>query len=485
MARCLVPGPIGPVDSRHDLINVDLVYNASTMRSHSLLLRDRPFYRRLVSLALPIAAQNLSVTLLNFVDTIMIGRLGEESIAAVALGNQFFFLLLLFLFGIGSGGAVFMAQFWGKKDMVGFHKAMGLALVMSLVGSTLFMLVLRLFPALVLLPFQPSEAVNDLAVSYLRIVSLSYPATALTMILRSGLRSAERVRLPLVVSLIALTLNTVFNYLLIFGVGPFPELGVVGAAYATLGARVLEALITVIAVYLRKDPIAAKLREFLAFDLRFVVRYAKTAAPVLLNEIGWSVGITIYTVVFSRMGTDVLAAYNITETIGRLAFVIFIGTGNALAVMIGNRIGAGHRVLARVYATRAVYLAPAFGFVLGLVVFSLSGLVPLLFDVDVAVRESVRLMLSLFPILMIVKVFNLHMIVGILRAGGDTSFSLIVDVGVLWLVGVPVVVAAGLLLGLPVHFVYLLIGLEELIKGLISLFRMRSGRWLNDLSSAT
>ena len=451
--------------------------------SLGLLFRDGPFYRRLLYLAVPIASQSLGATLLNFVDTIMIGRLGAESIAAVALGNQLFFLLMVFLFGIGSGAAVFMAQFWGKKDIAGIHSSLGFALLVGLIGATLFTLFIQVAPRAVLAPFQPSEDVAALAVSYLRVVSLSYPAMAITVTMFAGLRSTERVRVPLFVSLLAVALNSVGNYLLIFGPGPFPQLGVYGAALATTGARLIELVVILFVVYLRREPVAASLSRLLRFPRGFLGRYLHTAGPVLLHDIAWALGITAYTVVFSRMGTGVLAAYNVTDTVSRLATVLVTGTASGVAILIGKRIGAGAKGLARVYAVRAAFFSPLFGLLLGVAVFAFSGLIPLLFDVGTEVQATIQSMLSLFPALMVAKVANTHVSIGILRAGGDTRFALVVNIGALWLIGVPAVAIAGLVLRAPVHIVYLLFGLEELLRWLVALFRVRSGRWIHDTTS--
>ena len=197
------------------------------------LRQDRDSFKKLLLLALPIAAQNLVQTLLNMVDTLMIGQLGETAIAAVALSNQIFFLMMLFLFGVSSGSSVFTAQFWGKRDLDGIHRSMGMALILGLLGAALFTAAAQIFPAEILRIFTKDEAVVQAGIPYLKIASISYMFTAGTIIYEGVLRSTGVVRLPLILSATALSLNAIFNYALIFGKFGMPEMGISGAAIAT------------------------------------------------------------------------------------------------------------------------------------------------------------------------------------------------------------------------------------------------------------
>ena len=445
-------------------------------------LRDRDFLRRLIVISLPIALQNLVVTSLNMIDTVMIGQLGETEIAAVALSNQLFFLLMLFLFGVGSGTTVFTAQYWGVRDLKNIRSSMGIALVLGLCGAALFSFAAIVVPGIVLGFYTTDVAVIELGRSYLRIVGLSYVATTLTIVFSLVLRSTGNVRLPLYVSLVSLAVNTALNMLLIFGLFGFPTLGVRGAAIATALARTLEVSVLLVLVYRRKEAPAGRPAEFFSFQRVFVGRFLRTASPVILNEIGWSLGMTMYMVVYARMGTEVVAAYNLCETVARLSFVIFMGTGNGSAIMIGNAIGAGRRADAQRYATRLLTLMPLLGILFGAVVIVLSRWIPLLFQVSPQVRLMLRQLLVVLGIILTFKATNMQLVVGLLRSGGDTRFSLFMDVGILWLVGVPAAVIGGLVLGLPVWLVYLMTGSEELFKAVLGVHRVLSGRWIHVLT---
>ena len=448
----------------------------------SRLKQDSLSFKRLLILALPIAAQNLVQTLLNLVDTLMIGQLGETSIAAVALSNQIFFLLLLFLFGVSSGSAVFTAQFWGKKDIPGIHRALGMALLLGLGGAVLFTLAAQLFPGQILGIYTKDQKVIAAGIPYLRIASASYLFTAGTIIYQGVLRSTGIVRLPLFLSVSALSLNAFFNYALIFGKFGLPQMGIAGAALATSGARILEMLSLVLIIYIRKYPIAGSLRQMAKQNRAFIGRFFHKVSPVILNEIGWSFGMTMFTLVYARMGTEVLAAYNIMDTFSRLTFVLFVGTGNAAAIVLGNMIGESRQTEARRSAKTILMIAPLVAAAVGSIIFTLAPYVPRLFNISPYVGTLIVQMLRIFTIVLFIKVSNMHIIVGILRSGGDTHFCAALELIPLWLVSIPLVAFAGLVLKLPPPLVYLLCLSEELIKYTTGLYRVLSGKWIHDLT---
>ena len=455
----------------------------SSVRRFRAAIGDRVFLRRLLALALPIAFQNFLGTSLNMVDTLMIGQLGESSIAAVALGNQIYFLLILTLFGVGSGASIFAAQYWGNKDTRGVQQTYGLALCVALVAAAVFSGVTIFAGSWAIGLYSRDPVVVAAAARYVGIVGFSYPATAISFISYSILRSIGRVRLPLFGTVSSLIVNVIGNYALIFGNFGFPALGITGAAIATLIARLVEVVVVLTAVRAARTPLAAAPRTLLAFDAAFVLRYAKRAAPVLLNEIGWSLGITMYSVVYARMGTNVLAAYNIADTVARLTFVFFVGSGNAAAVLIGNAIGAGRLGTAHRYTVRLLTILPVGGVFTGLVILSIAPFVPRAFAITPEVAGMVTAVLRVLAFVVVIKVLNMHIIVGILRSGGDTIFGAILEIGSLWIVGVSGAVVFGLVLGWPVHLVYLAAGFEELSKLILGLSRVRSGRWINRVAA--
>ncbi len=443
---------------------------------------NRLFYRNLFRFAVPMALQSLLMFSLNMIDTVMIGQLGETEIASVALGNQVFFVLLLFFYGITTGTAVFTAQYWGKKDIPGIRRAMGLCIITASGGAVLVTLFSFLKPEWILVVFSKDPAVIRLGSDYLRIVCLSYVLTAVSMSFAMVLRSVERPKIPLLVTFISLVLNTALNYLLIFGKLGFPAMGVKGAALATAISRFVEFSVLLAIVYRRKTPLAGRFGEFLDISAAFARQYFRITLPVVLNEVGWALGFTMYKVVFARMGTEVIAAVNIAETVTNLLLVVFHGTSNACAVMIGNLLGAGEDDKAYNYAIRFSVIGPSLGVVVGVLLIIVSGWVPLIFRVSQSVRDTTRMILILHALFTPFDVFNWQLIVGILRSGGDTRFSMLMEIGTMWGYGVPLAFVAGLLLHQPVAVVFFLVRSEEIVKFAVGIFRLLSKKWVRNLT---
>lgn len=456
---------------------------SGTLNPFEMIRQDKIFFAKLMALALPMAMQNLVASSLNLLDTFMIGQLGESAIAAVALSNQIFFLQMLLLFGITSGSAVFTAQFWGKKDEEGLHRSTGLALLLALSGAGVFTLLSQLLPEEILSLFSKDPQVIEKAVPYLRITSASYLFSALTMVYAGVLRTTGEARLPLFISLGAIGLNALFNYLLIFGKVGFPKMGTTGAALATALARFLEAAVLLTLMYGRKSPAAFRPGRMGSITGEFLKKFFHRIYPVLINEVGWSLGITMFTLVFARMGTEVIASYNVTDTVLRFTFFFFMGAGNACAVVLGNMIGEGKDFahLNRL-ARKILYLAPLFALLASLLIFSLSPVIPLLFKVSPPVRDMISGFLKVAALVVLFKVSNMQIIVGILRSGGDTHFCAAMELVPLWLMAIPFVALAGLVLGWNPVLVYALGMSEEAMKYVIGLKRVLSGKWIHNLT---
>ena len=447
--------------------------------------RDREYFRLLVKFALPIALQSLITSSLNMVGVIMIGQLGETSVAAVGLANQVWFLLNLLLFGIVSGCAMFVAQLWGKKDIPNVRRVLGLAVKLGLIAALVFWTLATFFPGAVLRLYTEDAAVIELGSQYLCIYGWSYGFYAISAAYGVNLRSTGYVRLPLAVSTAALGLNILIAYPFIFGweaVG-LPALGVNGAAIAGLVARVLECLAMLGAVYWdRLNPSAASLRDLLELDFKFMASVLKPVLPVIANEFLWSMGVTTYSAIYAHIGTSAIAAINIVSTIDQLAFVVFLGIGSATAILVGNLIGQGENEKAYRYAGRSLGLQITGAALMGFLVYLFAGNLFHFFKVSPEVIVDARNILTVLALGMSVRSANHVIIIGILRSGGDTRFSLVLDGFVIWLVGVPVTAAGAFLFHLPVHLVYALTLSEEVTKFAVGLGRYFSRKWINDLT---
>ncbi|MDR1862357.1 MAG: MATE family efflux transporter [Treponema sp.] len=446
------------------------------------LFSDKEFYKSLFIIAIPIMLQNLINSLVNMLDTIMIGRLGTVEIAAVGLGNQIFFLYNLTLFGICSGGAIFTAQFWGKKDIRGIRKNMGFCMTLNLMVGILFTAGAAFIPDKLIGFYSRDPLVIRAGEVYLRTLAPSFIPFAINLALVLTLRSVEKVKLAIMATLVALSMNGALNYLFIFGAGPVPAMGVRGAALATVISRFVETLILVTVSYARRYPPAGSPGELFAFNGPYVRRFLKITLPVILNEIAWSTGITVQNLIFARTDTDAIAAFNITNTFSQLTWVIFIGLGNGMAVLVGKKIGEGREQTARDYASLIIRFAPLLSLAVGAALFGLSAFLPLVFNVGPAVLKAASQMFLILCLSYPFRAFNMSMVIGICRAGGDTVFCVIYDIAVMWLLALPLAAAAAFVFGAPVWVIYLCISAEEPVKMFLGLWRFRSGRWLHSVT---
>ena len=441
-------------------------------------MTSKGFYSSLVAIAIPISLQALLQNFVNMLDTIMIGRLGSVEIAAVGLGNQIFFILNMILFGITSGGGVFIAQFWGKKDLAGIRKSLGLMTLIAFVVSFIFTILCLLIPNQLIRLYSPDPQVIQVGGAYLRFVCLSYVPTAISFSITLALRSTERVKLPLVCTSISLFTNLIANYLLIFVAG----LGVKGAAIATVISRIIELVILATWSYSHKYEICGKLKELLGFNRYFIVKFLKIAFPVIINETFWGLGTSVYNAIFAHAGTNAFTAYSITGTISQLTWVFCMGFGNGIGVLIGKRIGEKKIVEAKTYAKRSMWFMPLIGAFVGVFLLPLSKLLPVFFNVD---QEIIKTATAILMILIFVYPFNsfcMNWIVGVCRAGGDTVFSAVAEIVVLWCVAIPLGYVAAFVLHLPAPMIYLFFCSESIVKAIIGAIRVLSGKWLHEVT---
>ncbi len=445
------------------------------------LFEDKKFYAHMLSIAVPIGLQNLISSSLNMVDTVMIGALGEQSISAVGLANQIYFLLMLFLFGINSGIAIYIAQFWGKQDVKSIHKTIGFSLLGGFLLSLPFFIGAVFFPSQLMGIFTADPSVIRDGAVYLRITGWSYLLMAFSFSYSIASRSVGEARLPVVASAISLLFNTVLNYLLIFGVFGFPALGVAGAAIATVISRAIELGIIVGVIYTSDHVLKSPIRELIQINRAFIRPILRTVFPVVLNEGFWAIGMTLYAVAYARSGTDAYAAVQIAGTVERLFFIFTFGLGSACAVMIGNELGANRIEEAKSYAKRFVRLGAVSSVVIGLIMALIAGPSTYLFNVSPSIRWAATLILLVNAFTMILKMTSTILIIGIFRGGGDTTFSFLLEMCCVYLIGVPLAFVGALVLKLPIFIVVLMVSIEELVKTIIGLYRVKSGVWARNL----
>ena len=439
------------------------------------------FYNTLLKLAIPIIIQNLIASSINMIDTIMIGKIGETEIAAVGIANQYFFLFNLLVIGITSGAGVFISQYWGQKNEEYIQKTLGLSLIASIISSILFTIVALLVPKTIIKLFNKDPYVIDMGVQYLKIICTSYIFTAISFAYGVSSRCIEDTIPPMIVSAIALVTNATLNYVFIFGHLGFPAMGVRGAAIATLIARVVEAASMVLYIYAKKGVLAAKWRKMVDINKSFIQRAARTIIPVVTNDIFWALAMIIYAIAYGSLGTQAMAAIQITTTVQNVSMVFTFGLAHSAAVMIGHQVGAGNIEEGQVFSRRFLKLSVIIGILTGIILALSTPTILSFFNISEEVYISTLRILYIVSATIFMKFTTAVIIVGILRGGGDKGYALKIETLTMWGVGVPLVFLGSFILKLPVEAVVLMVTLEEVTKMTFSVKRLRSSNWIRQV----
>ena len=446
------------------------------------MLQDGPFLKKALMIACPVALQGMLNTIVNMVDTLMIGGLGSTAIAAVGLANKVFFVFSLLVFGIVSGGGILAAQFWGNGDVKHIRKVLGLSILLALTGALFFVIPSLINPKMVMRIFTTSESSIALGAQYLRIAAIAYPFLALTNVYVAMLRATNIVMFPLICSCIAIGLNICLNYVLIFGKLGAPAMGVAGAACATLIARCIELILVLGYVYGKNLALACGPRGMFGWSKSFVFRFVETSAPVIANEFMWGLGTTMYSLAYGRMGDDAVAAITIATTIQDIAVVLFQGLSAATAVILGHELGAGHIKQAEKYATQFFILQFLVTVTADILLVLGRWKIIGIYNITPQVAQDVNRCLLVFALYMPAKMFNYVNVVGVLRSGGDTKMCLFLDTSGVWFLGVPLAFLGAFLWNLPIYGVYALVLTEEIYKAILGYLRYRQKKWLKNLA---
>ena len=443
--------------------------------------KDKEFYIRLFVITLPIAMQSLITSSLNMLDTMMIGKIGELELASVGIANQYYFLFSLLTNAIPIGSGVLIAQLWGKKDTLNIKRTLSRSLFYNIILTLGFMILGLSLPGKIMSIFSNDPAVINIGIDYLKIVVISYLFTSITFTFASGLRSIGNTKLPMWGSFIGLIVNGVLNAILIFGLFGAPKMGIKGAALATLIARIVEFIIVVGAVYLKVDVLKLRFKDMLELSKSLSETLNKVTLPIFLNESCWAFGNITYTAIYASIGTSAAASIQICSTIMNLFMIVAFGLANAGVVIIGNEIGANREDEAISASKKISSLSVKISIVLAIVLALLAKPIVSFFNVSAEVKMAAQYILYIYALVMVFKVYNAVMIVGILRGGGDTTYGSILQGLTLWLIGIPLAAFATFVLKLPVYFVVMFATVEEIIKLLLMMRRFKSFKWIKNM----
>ena len=426
---------------------------------------DMGFWRIALKLAFPVAMQNLLTSSFILVDTIMVGQLGDLSLSAVGMAGQFGWFLNMITFGMCSGAAVFISQYWGAKDTAGIRRTYGIAVVSVCLISALFFVIGLLFPEGVVRIFNREPDVVEAGAAYLRIACWSYLATGVNMVFCIVLRSTENVKLPMYVSLVTTVLNAFMDYGLIFGAFGMPEMGIRGAALATVISAWAGPVLILAVSAIQRNMLISPIKELFGFNKRSIAEYYEKATPVIINETLWGLGTLLFSVIFANLGYQYYAAVTIFRTFENIAFVFFIGLCNASSIMVGKNVGAGHIKRAVEDSRRFVLFVSLCSVLTGVLIIIFRFQLASVFNLSGSItQETLKLTASLLLVYGIeLPMRNLPyiLIVGTFRPGGDTKIGMKLDLLSLWLCSVPLTTLAAFVFKLPFIAVFAIMYIAE------------------------
>lgn len=447
----------------------------------SFLKHGRGFYKSVLFLSVPIALQSFIHQSLALTDTVMLGALGQTEMAAVTIANAPFLILFFIMFGFQSGISVLISQYWGKGDEDKINRVLGVGFYTCGAISFLFACVTVFAPEFVLSLWTDDKTLIEIGAVYNRIVGFSMFLTSFTLMYVGAARATENAKLGLIAHGSAMVLNTVLNYILIFGKFGAPALGVAGAAAATAVSRVAELIITVLLI--RKKPsFKLDFKAVLFPGKEITLDFFRYSMPVAINETLWGTGMSIYPAIFGRLGEVSVAAYTVANVIDRTLLILVYGFSNAAAVMIGKEVGAGRSDKVYNMGLTFLFISGASGLLSGVLLLIMRTWVLSAFSLAGETRRIADIMLIMCVIVAPFRSILHTCIVGVLRGGGDVKATLLLDVLPLYTFGLPLALIFAFVLRLPGYYVFLTVVLEDVVKTIISLMRIASRRWIKNLT---
>lgn len=451
--------------------------------------QGRAFYRDVVTLAIPIILQNLITNSLGLLDTFMVGMLGEAPMAAVTLANIPIFVVQLMTFGLQSGASVLISQFYGKGDKGSINEVLGIGFAVAGGITLVFGCIMFFLPTQFMALFGNNNHVVALAAQYAKIVAFSFLFDSLASVYIAAHRSMANPMLGLYILGASMVSNTILNWVFIFGKLGAPAMGVRGAALATLLSRVLEFAIALGHISLGKG-FRLQFDRLLHPSRAMLGKYVRFATPVLFNETLWGLGTSLYPTIMGHMESSqaILAAYGIVGNLVNVSTVMVFAIGGTTAIIIGREIGAGRREGVYETGLRLDTLAFLAGLIVGVVFIGLTYVLfepvvyPLFHLSDEAADIATMMSVVSFAILS-VRSFNTTNVVGVLRGGGDVRAATVIDLAPMWFLSLPLAALAGLVFHWGILPVYLCISLDNVVKLVLGVWRLRSGKWIRDLTA--
>jgi putative MATE family efflux protein len=444
---------------------------------------DKDFYLRVLKISLPLVIQQLLLNTFSVIDSIMVGSI-YRGVAGVGIGSQISMVVMTIVFGINTGMGIYIAQFFGAKQKDNLKRTFALGTSLSTFFLVLVSALIIIFPGFFVGIFSSDPEVTTLAISYIRIAAFSYLMNGLTFGFAVAYRNIQKTKTPLYISFISSGLNILLNYLLIYGIGPFPELGVQGAAIATVISVGAGFIAHIIYGYASHQPFMPTLKSYQqALKVDFMKPLLRRMLPLMINELFFSIGTSIYVIFINNLGSDAYEGYRIAENINNVIVSMIVGMSISVQALIGESLGRKDVDQANKYANWFLFL----GFILAIFVGGIALIFAPLFvslfnnSSEVVNSNAIKVM-QVYSLKLFLRVFIVLMYAAF-RAGGDSKYVMFIDSGIVWMVGIPVALIASKLLNITdVGIFFLILQIEGLARIIIGMPHYQKRTWLKNLT---
>lgn len=439
-------------------------------------------YKRVLSLAAPIALQNIITMSVGLADNLMVGSLGELALSGVSVANQLQNLLHMLIIGLGTALTILAVQYWGKQDITSIKNLIGIALKISVASGLFFLLATLFFPVQILKLFTNEPDVIAEALKYMKIIRYTYLFFSITQVLIASMRCVETVKVGMYLSIITFFVNVFLNWVFIFGNLGAPALGVQGAALATLIARMIETPLMALYIRFVDSKLNLRIKDLIKTNFTLLKDFFKFGFPVILGDIFWGLNLTVQGAIIGRLGSVALASVSIANTVFSMVAVGMYGTAGATSVIIGQTVGAGEYDRVKDYAKKLQILFIIIGLVSGGVMYLVKDYILLLYNISEETTIMSRQLMSVLSITIIGSSYQMSCLTGIVRAGGATHFVLINDLIFVWLIVIPSALIAAFIFNASPVIVFACLKCDQILKCAVAVVKVNRFKWIKNLT---
>ena len=444
--------------------------------------KDTYFYKTYFTLFGTVAAQSLIVFSVNLADSIMLGRYSEVAMSGVSLANQIQFLLQCLINGVGTGLVTLGSQYWGKRDVASIKKVFSAAFFTSVTIAAVMAIVVGVFPAGVLGLLSDNTAIVAAGAEYIRIMAHSYLIFAVSFTLICLMRSVESVRVGFYASLVALVFNIFLNYVLIFGRFGFPEMGVKGAAVATLISRIAELLFVLVYVFIIDQKLRLRPRDAFSPEKSYVLDYLKIGLPPVGSGGSWGMAMFLQTAIIGRLGEAAIGANAVSAPVFQVVSVLYISASSAASVLIAKTVGENDIPRVKLYARRLQVIFLFTGLVSGALLFACRNFIVGFYDISPDTASLSVLFLSILAVTVVGSAYEAPCLVGVVSGGGDTAFVFKNDIIFMWCFVLPLSALSAFVFHWPIPVTFFLLKSDQILKCAVAVVKVNRFRWIKQLT---